>query len=145
MRHVDKVLLGYNVAMVAAGGAILLVIALATLSFSQTIERQSLDVDRAGVATRAAANLLVAMLDAETGQRGYLLTHDARYLSPFARRGRQACKPATTCKASSRSCLRRARKLFSGSSAIWSIRNSRSSTRRSPALNPATSPARWPS
>ena len=74
---------GYNAFMVMAGGAILLTIAIATFVFSQDVERQSLETFRLGAGEQAAAGLLAAVLDAETGQRGYLLTHDARYLAPY--------------------------------------------------------------
>ena len=89
MRSVEKALLSYNLLMVALGGAILLAIALATLPFRNyraSIPRRL--PRRPGEPHRA--NLLIAMLDAETGQRGYLLTHDARYLEPFAPRASAA-------------------------------------------------------
>jgi signal transduction histidine kinase len=83
LRHIDKTLLGYNAFMVAAGGAILLTIAIATFVFSQNVEKQSLETIRADAGDRAATALLTAALDAETGQRGYLLTQDPRYLEPY--------------------------------------------------------------
>lgn len=81
--YIDKTLLGYNAFMVAAGGAILLTIAIATFVFSQNVERQSRETIKADAGDRAAAALLTAVLDAETGQRGFLLTHNERYLEPF--------------------------------------------------------------
>jgi signal transduction histidine kinase len=82
-RALNKAFFGYNAFMVMAGGAILLTIAIATFVFSQDVERQSLETFRLGAGVQVAAGLLTAVLDAETGQRGYLLTHDARYLGSY--------------------------------------------------------------
>ncbi len=82
-KALNRAFFGYNAFMVMAGGAILLTIAIATFVFSQDVERQSLETFRLGAGVQAAAGLLTAVLDAETGQRGYLLTHDARYLAPY--------------------------------------------------------------
>ena len=82
-KALDRAFFGYNAFMVMAGGAILLTIAIATFVFSQDVERQSLETFRLGAGEQAAAGLLTTVLDAETGQRGYLLTHDARYLGNY--------------------------------------------------------------
>jgi signal transduction histidine kinase len=82
-KALESAIFSYHAFMVMAGGAILLTIAIATFVFSQDIERQSLETFRLGAGSQAAAGLLTAVLDAETGQRGYLLTHDARYLAPY--------------------------------------------------------------
>jgi signal transduction histidine kinase len=82
-KALDKAFFGYNAFMVMAGGAILLTIAIATFVFSQDVERQSLETFRLGSGEQAAEGLLTTVLDAETGQRGYLLTHDARYLGNY--------------------------------------------------------------
>ncbi len=82
-KALDRAFFGYSAFMVMAGGAILLTIAIATFAFSQDVERQSIETFQLGAGEQAAAGLLATVLDAETGQRGYLLTHDARYLAPY--------------------------------------------------------------
>ncbi|NKF20999.1 response regulator [Solimonas marina] len=65
--------------------AIVAVVLIAVFSY-QTLQvraQASADVDRVGDALDAMKQLLSTLTDGETGQRGYLLTRDERYLEPY--------------------------------------------------------------
>ncbi len=49
----------------------------------EALDRSFADVSRAGAVVRATRDLRLALVDAETGQFGYTLTGDLRYLEPF--------------------------------------------------------------
>jgi signal transduction histidine kinase len=49
----------------------------------EALDRSFADVSRAGAVVRATRDLRLALVDAETGQFGYTLTGDVRYLEPF--------------------------------------------------------------
>jgi signal transduction histidine kinase len=76
-------MLGYNVMMAVAAALILLGISVGAYIFGEQANRNSISALQAGAADRAIGRLLEALLDAETGQRGFLLTQDASYLKPY--------------------------------------------------------------
>jgi len=70
--------------ILAMGAVILLVVVLGALYFSgRASEEADLAVDASRLNSRVL-RLLSSAQDAETGQRGYLLTGDDRYLAPFS-------------------------------------------------------------
>jgi two-component sensor histidine kinase len=68
------VLVSLLIVMCGAGAALYLVYG---------VDRQLDDVVHSYDVRNSARDLLQAVTDAETGQRGYLLTHDERYLEPY--------------------------------------------------------------
>ena len=88
------------VLILAAAGAALFVV--------RGVDEQLADVATTYEVRRQARELILAITDAETGQRGYLLTQDARYLDPLRagdrfdrrelRRARSACSTPTPDK-----------------------------------------------
>ncbi|MBK8086076.1 MAG: CHASE3 domain-containing protein [Devosia sp.] len=64
---------------------LIVVAASASLFLVRTVDSQLDDIAGAYEVRRQARDLLLAVVDAETGQRGYLLTRDARYLDPYNR------------------------------------------------------------
>ncbi|HEX6533235.1 MAG TPA: CHASE3 domain-containing protein [Gemmatimonadaceae bacterium] len=73
---------GRPVAVLAPPLLVLAVGALALLALRQvSLTRQS--VDRAHRVVETSARVLARLLDAETGQRGYLITGDESYLAPY--------------------------------------------------------------
>lgn len=83
MKYVDARFLGYNLVMAATAAAILLTIASGTHVFASKTERLSSEAFQLGALDRSMGRILRILLDAETGQRGFLLTHDEGYLQPF--------------------------------------------------------------
>jgi hypothetical protein len=69
------------------GIAALILLVIAGLSYAdwQQYGRASRDAARTGAILDAVDRLLAIMLDAETGQRGFLLTGEERYLEPYNR------------------------------------------------------------
>lgn len=63
------------VLILAAAGAALFVV--------RGVDEQLVDVGHTYEVRRQARELILALIDAETGQRGYLLTQDDRYLVPY--------------------------------------------------------------
>jgi signal transduction histidine kinase len=72
-----------NVLMAVTAGLILLAITIGSYVFGDQVTRNSVSALQAGAADRAVGRLLEALLDAETGQRGFLLTQDTAYLKPY--------------------------------------------------------------
>jgi signal transduction histidine kinase len=69
-----------------AVGALALLIIIGTATWLAVVTTElSADVLQARAARTAASDELETMLDAETGQRGYLLTGDSSYLEPYTR------------------------------------------------------------
>ncbi len=64
---------------------LVLAAAAAALFLVRTIDSQLADIANTYEVRRQARELMVAVVDAETGQRGYLLTRDPRYLEPYNR------------------------------------------------------------
>jgi CHASE3 domain sensor protein len=60
----------------AAGSALFLV---------RSVDSQLTDISNTYEVRREARDLILAVVDAETGQRGYLLTQDSAYLEPYQR------------------------------------------------------------
>ncbi len=59
--------------------------AAASLFLVRTVDGQLADIGEAYEARRQARELMISVVEAETGQRGYLLTQDGRYLEPYNR------------------------------------------------------------
>jgi len=59
--------------------------AAASLFLARTVDSQLVDIDNAYEVRRQASELMLSVVDAETGQRGYLLTRDPTYLVPYDR------------------------------------------------------------
>lgn len=70
------------VSLLVAVSAVALIVFINEASYRKTV--QSINNMEKGQSTRSALNMLMqAMLDAETGQRGYLLTGNPTYLAPY--------------------------------------------------------------
>lgn len=72
-----------NALMLAAGIAVLAAIVGASLWLTAATERNFSEVVAVREVRSAVADLMSLVQDAESGQRGYLLTRDARYLAPY--------------------------------------------------------------
>jgi two-component sensor histidine kinase/CHASE3 domain sensor protein len=57
--------------------------AAASLFLVRTVDNQLIDIGTTYEVRRQARELMLAVVDAETGQRGYLLTRDESYLDPY--------------------------------------------------------------
>src|SRR5690554_3723384 len=68
------ILLSLVLVVAAAGSALFMV---------RGADAQLMDVTRTYDLRRDARDLIQALVDAESGQRGYLLTQDAAYLEPY--------------------------------------------------------------
>ncbi|WP_055045509.1 sensor histidine kinase [Devosia sp. A16] len=64
---------------------LVLVAVAASLYLVRTVDSQLADVTRTYEIRRQARELMLAVVDAETGQRGYLITRDNAYLEPYNR------------------------------------------------------------
>src|SRR5688572_21576360 len=62
--------------------AVLMLIGISELSYIRSMEAMD-EVAKAHIARSHVQRLLRDVLDAETGQRGYLLTGDTMYLEPY--------------------------------------------------------------
>ncbi|HEY4252633.1 MAG TPA: CHASE3 domain-containing protein [Roseomonas sp.] len=69
--------------LLLAGLAVLAGIILASIWLATGTARYTAEVTRERLVYRAFTDILATMVDAETGQRGFLLTHDPAYLAPF--------------------------------------------------------------
>lgn len=81
--------LGYNVLMAAAAMVILMAIASGSYIFGARTGDQATEGLMAGTVDRLAGRVLTALLDAETAQRGFLLSDDERYLDPYTDAGKR--------------------------------------------------------
>jgi len=59
--------------------------AAASLFLVRTVDNQMVDIGNTYEVRRQARDLMLAVVNAETGQRGYLLTRDPAYLEPYDR------------------------------------------------------------
>jgi signal transduction histidine kinase len=84
MKYVDKRLLGYNVLLAAAAAAILLWISVKASEYALKIEEDLRMATSVAKADRALADCMETVLEAETGQRGYLLTRKESFLADLA-------------------------------------------------------------
>ena len=75
--------------MIVGGFGLLLLAALSAVALAFSTARAASWAARALAAQQGQAALFSALQDAETGQRGYLLTGDVSYLEPFARASRR--------------------------------------------------------
>ncbi|BCB17622.1 CHASE3 domain-containing protein [Bosea sp. ANAM02] len=73
-----------NALLLAVGIAVLVVIVATSLWLTAASERYFGEVTAARAVRSATADLLSLVQDAETGQRGYLLTRDESYLAPYS-------------------------------------------------------------
>jgi signal transduction histidine kinase len=73
-----------NAVFFAVGIAVLLLIVATSLWLTTASERYFAEVTTARAVRSATADLLSLVQDAETGQRGYLLTSDEAYLEPYS-------------------------------------------------------------
>jgi signal transduction histidine kinase len=83
MIHFSKSFLKSIPVILAVGAAILLLVVLVGLYFSGHAAEEAARAVEAGRLNNRVLLLLSSEQDAETGQRGYLLTGDERYLKPF--------------------------------------------------------------
>ncbi|MFO1082714.1 MAG: CHASE3 domain-containing protein [Reyranellaceae bacterium] len=74
-----------TIGYLAVGAAAMLGIVLTALWLAQHVSQHAEDVVRGREIRTAANGVLQALLDAETGQRGYLLTGEDPYLEPYNR------------------------------------------------------------
>jgi len=72
-----------TIGLLAASALVLLLIVGAAAWLSTLTAQHAAEVTRERVVRSTVANVYTALLDAETGQRGYLLTRTERYLEPF--------------------------------------------------------------
>jgi signal transduction histidine kinase len=79
-------------ALMAVGALVLLVIIGTATWLAQVTTELSANVLQARAARTAASDELETMLDAETGQRGFLLTGNISYLQPYLRARARAAK-----------------------------------------------------
>ena len=64
---------------------LVLAAAAASLFLVRTVDNQMVDIGNTYEVRRQARDLMLAVVNAETGQRGYLLTRDPAYLEPYDR------------------------------------------------------------
>ncbi len=83
MQRQRQRMLRTNSLMASLAALILFGLTIGAYVFSEQAARNSNAALAAGSADRAIGRVLEALLDAETGMRGYLLTRDASYLAPF--------------------------------------------------------------
>jgi signal transduction histidine kinase/CheY-like chemotaxis protein len=72
-----------SLASLIGGFLLLIVILVAVAGFTLVLQQSGAEVRANFAMSLALRDLLVATTDAETGQRGYLLTNDERYLAPY--------------------------------------------------------------
>lgn len=70
---------------IVASLVLILAAVTASLFLARTVDSQLGDIAQAYEVRRQARELMLALVDAETGQRGYLLTQDQKYLEPYNR------------------------------------------------------------
>src|SRR3954451_15920934 len=75
--------------LLGAGLLILIVVAGSSVWLAERTRENAADVQEAQSIRSRTSRLLTLLLDAETGQRGFLLTQDPRYLEPYEAARRQ--------------------------------------------------------
>lgn len=68
---------------IIASMTLVLVAVAASLYMVRTVDSQLADIAKTYEIRRQARELMLAVVDAETGQRGYLITRDEAYLAPY--------------------------------------------------------------
>jgi PAS domain S-box-containing protein len=81
--------------LLAIAGFILILIVLFSLLDWREFSRASVEIDTTQQILEHTGNLLSAVTDAETGQRGFLLTGEERYLEPYRRAAKEAPEELT--------------------------------------------------
>ncbi len=82
--EIDRVLYGRLERLaVLAGGILMIVIIVAGVIIAQRTSRDAQDAIRARALRSTTTRMMDAVLSAETGQRGYLLTGRSEYLAPY--------------------------------------------------------------
>ena len=71
-----------RIAIIASMTLVLVAVA-ASLYLVRTVDSQLADIAKTYEIRRQARELMLAIVDAETGQRGYLITRDEAYLAPY--------------------------------------------------------------
>ncbi len=71
-----------RIAIIASMTLVLVAVA-ASLYLVRTVDSQLADIAKTYEIRRQARELMLAIVDAETGQRGYLITRDEAYLDPY--------------------------------------------------------------
>lgn len=83
MRSFFRGFLGYNLLIMSLGAGILLVIVVAAFLFGNRVQEQAGDALRASRVDRLVLELIGDLVDAETSQRGFLITDRESYLEPY--------------------------------------------------------------
>src|SRR6476619_2379707 len=78
-----------TLALLGEGLLILIVVAGSSVWLSERTRENAADVQEAQSIRTRTSRVLALLLDAETGQRGFLLTQDPRYLEPYEGARRQ--------------------------------------------------------
>ena len=78
-----------TLALLGAGLLILIVVAVSSVWLAERTRENAADVQDAQSIRSRTSRLLSLLLDAETGQRGFLLTQDPKYLEPYEAARRQ--------------------------------------------------------
>ena len=138
IKNVDKRLLGYNVLLAAAAAAILLWISVKANEYALKVQEDLRQATAVAKADRELADLMETILEAETGQRGYLLTRKDSFLADLAAAREKALATVTDYR-SLRSELGEAAPPSMRRCATRSRRNSRSWPGRSISPAPARS------
>jgi signal transduction histidine kinase len=90
MKYVDKRFLGYNIMLATTATAILIWISVKASDYALTVDEDLRLASASARADRALADLLAMTLEAETGQRGYLLTQKEKFLDDLSAAREQA-------------------------------------------------------
>ena len=83
MRVFFRGFVGYNLLMMSLGAGVLLVIVVAAFLFGNRVQEQAGDALRASRIDRLVLELIGDLVDAETSQRGFLITDRESYLQPY--------------------------------------------------------------
>jgi signal transduction histidine kinase len=78
-----------SLALLGAGLLILIVVAGSSVWLSERTRENAADLQEAQSIRTRTSRLIALLLDAETGQRGFLLTQDPKYLEPYEAARRQ--------------------------------------------------------
>ncbi|SON56159.1 Phytochrome-like protein cph1 [Hartmannibacter diazotrophicus] len=83
LKTIDKRFLRVVSSAMLVAGAVLTAIVIATFYYTDRTQKLAKDAFLADEISRQVQVLLTILVDAETGQRGYLLTREASYLEPY--------------------------------------------------------------
>jgi signal transduction histidine kinase len=84
MKYVDKRFLAYNLALATAAAVVLVWISLEAHDYARTVEEDLGFASASAKADQTLGELLATTLEAETGQRGYLLTQREKFLDDLS-------------------------------------------------------------